>query len=107
MNSNTLTGKVANFSARRRWTVLGAWLVVLIAAFMLAGTIGEVTTSENGPGDSKLESDIARALVAERISTDENSKEYVIVEFESGTVPRLKRPIFPSFIKSPGPEGYR
>ncbi len=85
MNGSTITGKLANFSARRRWTVLGVWLLVLVAAFMLAGSIGDVTTSENGPGDSKLESDIARALVAERISTDENSKEYVIVEFESGT----------------------
>lgn len=85
MNGTGITGKLANFSARRRWTVLGAWVVVLVAAFFAAGTIGDVTTSEDGPGGSQLESEQARALVAERISTDENSKEYVIVEFESGT----------------------
>jgi RND superfamily putative drug exporter len=85
MNGTGITGKLANFSARRRWIVLGAWIVVLVAAFFAAGTIGDVTTSEDGPGGSQLESEQARALVAERISTDENSKEYVIVEFESGT----------------------
>jgi len=84
MNGTGITGKLANFSARRRWTVLGAWLVVLVAAFFAAGTIGDVTTSEDGPGGTGLESEQARALIAERISTDENSKEYVIVEFESG-----------------------
>jgi len=65
--------------------VLGAWLVILVAAFMGAGAIGDVTTSDDGSSGSGLESEQARALIAERISTDENSKEYVIVEFESGT----------------------
>ena len=85
MNGTSFTGKLANFSARRRWTVLGAWLVILVAAFFGASTIGDVTTSGDGSGASELESAQARALVAERIATEENSKEYVIVEFESGT----------------------
>jgi putative drug exporter of the RND superfamily len=85
MNGTSFTGKLANFSARRRWTVLAAWLVILVAAFFGASTIGDVTTSDDGSSGSTLESAQARALVAERISTEENSKEYVIVEFESGT----------------------
>ncbi len=85
MNGTSFTGKLANFSARRRWAMLGAWLVILVAAFIGAGSIGDVTTSDDGSSGSKLESAQARALVAQRISTDENSKEYVIVEFESGT----------------------
>ncbi len=84
MGSNTLTGKLANFSARRRWTVLGAWMVILVAAFFLAGSIGDVTTGDDGT-KSDLEYSVALALIEERISIDENSKEYVLVEFETGT----------------------
>lgn len=84
MDSMNITGKLANFSARRRWTVLGAWMVVLVAAFFAAGTIADVATTDDGTG-SNMESSVARALIAERINIDEPSKEYVLVEFETGT----------------------
>jgi hypothetical protein len=35
-----ITGKLANFSARRRWTILGAWAAALVAAFIVSGIIG-------------------------------------------------------------------
>ena len=31
MTGKNLTGRLAQLSARRRWTVLGAWVVVLLA----------------------------------------------------------------------------
>ncbi len=40
MASMNITGKLANFSARRRWTVLGVWVVVLVAAMFAAGRAG-------------------------------------------------------------------
>ena len=79
-----LTGKMANFSARHRWTVLGAWVAVLAVAFMLAGGIDDVTTGGES-GGSNMEFDVARALIAERINVGDTSSEWVIVEFETGT----------------------
>ena len=83
MTSKNLTGKLAQFSARHRWTVLGAWVVVLVAAFFVAGSIGDVTT--NNASNPHLESDIAQALIDERIDVDEPAREFVLVEFETGT----------------------
>ncbi|NQW16074.1 MAG: MMPL family transporter [Chloroflexi bacterium] len=84
MNGNNITGKLALFSARRRWIVLSAWVVILVAAFFVAGGIGDVTTNDDG-SSSQLESDIAERLISEHISVDELSQEFVLVEFESGT----------------------
>ncbi|MCH8229940.1 MAG: MMPL family transporter [Chloroflexi bacterium] len=84
MTGKTLTGKLANFSARRRWTVLGAWLGILVVAFMLAGSIGDVT-SNSSEMDTQMESSVAMTLINERLNVEEPSKEYVVVEFETGT----------------------
>ena len=84
MIGNNLTGKLANFSARRRWPMLGAWVAVLVVAFMLAGSIGDVTGNDN-QSNTGLESDIAVALIDERINVDDPAQEFVLVEFESGT----------------------
>ena len=78
MGSNNIAGKLAYFSARRRWTVLGVWLVVLVAAFFVAGGIGDATSNDGSSG-SNLESSIGSALVDERINADEPSKEFVLV----------------------------
>ena len=37
--------KLGRFSFRRRWTVLGAWLTVLVVAFALAGSLGTANDS--------------------------------------------------------------
>ena len=81
--ATNITGKLARFSARRRWTVLGAWVAALAVAFFLAGGIGDVTTSDE-TGGSNMEFDVARALIAERINVDESSQEWVVVEFSNG-----------------------
>jgi RND superfamily putative drug exporter len=83
MGSNNITGKLA-FSARRRWAVLGVWVVVLMAAMFAAGGIEDVAKSDDGSG-SNMESSVARTLINERINIDDSSQEYVLVEFENGT----------------------
>ena len=51
----SFTGRLAGFTARHGWWTLGAWVVVLVAAFLLAGQM-------NLTGDSGIESsDSARA----------------------------------------------
>ncbi len=86
MSSNNLTGKLANFSARRRWTVLGAWVVVLVAAFFVAGSIGaDTTTAASTTTNPNLESGVGKALIDERFNFDKPAEEFVMVEFETGT----------------------
>ena len=85
MTSKNLTGKLANFSARRRWTVLGAWGVVLVAAFFVAGVIGD-STSSDGSTNPNIESGVGQALIDERINVDAPAEEFIMVEFETGTV---------------------
>ena len=85
MTSNNLTGKLAHFSASRRWTVLGAWVAVLVVAFFVLGVIGnggndEITTNTN------LEAGAGQALINQRLDAGKPSEEFVLVEFESGTV---------------------
>ncbi|MCH8223509.1 MAG: MMPL family transporter [Chloroflexi bacterium] len=84
MTSKNLTGKLAHFSARRRWTVLGAWVVVLVAAFFVAGSIDDGTTNAS-TANPNLESGIGQALIDERINFDKPAEEFVMVEFETGT----------------------
>ena len=82
--SNNITGKLASFSARRRWTVLGAWAAILVAAFFVAGGIGDVTSNEN-QSNPNVESGVARALIDDRINVEEPVQEFVVVEFTDGT----------------------
>ncbi len=92
-----LTGKLANFSARHRWTIFGAWMVILVAAFFAAGSIGDVTTASDGTG-SNIESSVARSLIEKRINIDEPSQQYVLVEFEAGTANDETNRAFVSFL---------
>ncbi|MCH8135250.1 MAG: MMPL family transporter [Proteobacteria bacterium] len=83
VKSLNITGRIANFSARHRWTMLGAWVVVLVAAIFAAGSIADVTTSE--ASGSSTESGVAAALIAEHINTDDTANQFVLVEFDNGT----------------------
>jgi RND superfamily putative drug exporter len=83
-SSNNITGKLAHFSARRRWLVFGAWIATLAVAFVVAGSIGDVT-SNGDSSNTNVESAKAQVLVDERINVDEMAQEFVLVEFETGT----------------------
>ena len=95
MGSMNITGRLANFSARRRWTVLGVWLVLLMAALVAAGTIEDVTKTDDGSG-SNMESSVARTLINERVNVDTSATEYVLVGFESGTASKSSNKAFVS-----------
>ena len=95
MGSMNITGKLANFSARRRWLVLGVWVVVLMAAMVAAGSIEDVTKADDGSG-SKMESSVARTLINERINVDTSATEYVIVEFAAGIASNASNKAFVS-----------
>jgi RND superfamily putative drug exporter len=87
MGTKNLTGKLANFSARRRWTVLGAWVVALVAAFFMAGTIGDVTGGGSNT-ETNLESEVGHRLINEhfpQVESDASTVEYVLVEFENSS----------------------
>lgn len=93
MTSKNLTGKLAHFSARRRWTVLGAWVVVLVAAFFVAGVIGD-STSSDGSTNPNIESGVGQALIDERINVDAPAEEFIMVEFETGTTHDIENRAF-------------
>ncbi len=99
MGTKNITGKLANFSARRRWTILGAWIAVLAVAFMAAGSIGDLTKSDDGSA-SDLESSVGSQLIEQRINSDEPAKEYVLVEFETGTAQNAENKAFVSSLAS-------
>ena len=42
----SFTGRLAGLTARHAWLTLGAWLLVLVAAFLLSGSLN--VTSEGG-----------------------------------------------------------
>ena len=45
-SSMSFTGRVAGFTARHAWLNLGAWVLVLVGAFLLAGNLN--FTGEDG-----------------------------------------------------------
>ena len=84
MTNNNLTGKLAHFSATHRWTVLGAWIVTLVAAVLVAGVFSEGAATDNSTNPN-LEAGVGQALINERLNGDNAAQEFVVVEFETGT----------------------
>ena len=76
--------------------MLGAWMAILVLGFMLAGSIGDVTTS--GDANPHVESGVARVLIDERISGDEPAQEFVLVKFLSGTTENANNQAFVSVL---------
>jgi len=47
------TGRIAGWSARNRWAVLGGTVVLLVVAFLLSGSLGVETSEVMGTGDAR------------------------------------------------------
>ncbi len=66
------TGRLARWSAERRWRVLGAWLLALVVVTAVAGAVGGVFTTEieftNSPESQQAKRIIERARGAEPLA---------------------------------------
>lgn len=72
------------FTARRRWVVLGVWLVVLLLVGGLVRSLGAETSNNlELPGTDSLR---ASNLLAERFPPQQNGKNPIVFEVSSGKV---------------------
>ena len=86
MKLNLSTEALARASARRPWTTVGAWVVVLVAAMVLTATLlGDATTEEfaftNDPDSQR-----GNTLLEERLRGPRKSQEVVAVQSATLTV---------------------
>jgi RND superfamily putative drug exporter len=73
------TGRLARFSTRRPWTVVGLWVLLLVSAFFMAGRLGDALT-DDGELLVEIESGRADAIVNEHFDTASPPQEFVVVE---------------------------
>ena len=76
------TGRLAGFAARHPWPTLGVWLLVLVGAFMLSGSL-------NVTGEDGVETTDARrasALIQAATGEEPRAEEFVLVEANEGPV---------------------
>ena len=77
--------RLAQFSVRRPWTVVGIWAATLVVALVSASMIGEVLTTE---GKNYVETDSVRAdnLLEERLWGESPAAETIVVQSATTTV---------------------
>ena len=78
----SFTGRVAGFTARHAWLTLGAWVLALVGAFLLAGNL-------NFTGEDGVESTEARrasALIEAATGEEPRAEEFVLVEANDGPI---------------------
>lgn len=85
--STSLTGKMAGWSARRPWKVVGIWVAVLVIALVAMAVAGNRFTAEDEIR-TDLESLVADGLITERLNggVEESAQEFVIVSSDGETV---------------------
>ena len=78
----SFTGRIAGWAARHAWMILGAWVLVLVGAFLLAGNL-------NFTGEGGVESTDARrasALIEAATGEKPRAEEFVLVEANDGPI---------------------
>ena len=78
----SFTGRVAGFTARHAWPTIGAWVLVLAGAFLLAGTMNVTGEAGVETTDSRRASD----LVEEATGQEPRAEEFVLVEANEGPI---------------------
>ena len=78
----SFTGRMAGWSARHAWLTLGAWVLVLVGAFLLAGNLN--FTGEDGV--ESTEAGRASALIEEAAGEGPRAEEFVLVEANDGPI---------------------
>lgn len=83
--------RLARFSTRRPWTVIAAWVAVMVVAGVFAAGIGSALTTEFTVYDD-LEADRGQKLIDQRFETNAPPDEYVLIESGEFTVdhPRFR-----------------
>ncbi len=81
-----MTEILARVSARRPWLTIGIWLVVLVVALALAGSLLADATTTDFRLSGRYESERAAALLEDRLRGPEKLAEIVIVQSPSLTV---------------------
>ena len=76
------TGRVAGFAARHPWPTLGVWLLVLVGAFMLSGSLN--VTDEDGVETTDARR--ASAMIQAATGEEPRAEEFVLVEANEGPV---------------------
>ena len=89
----SFTARVARWSARHAWRTLGAWVLVLVGAFLLAGSM-------NVTGEGGVETTDARrasALIEAATGEEPRAEEFVLVEANEGPIDEV---LFESVVSS-------
>ncbi len=81
----SFTQRLAMLSARRPWTVIAVWLVLLVAGGALTMNLGDVLTSEFGMS-VKPESAKADDLLEDRLRGEKQGQELVLIVSDDATV---------------------
>jgi RND superfamily putative drug exporter len=93
----SFTGKIAGFSFRHKWTVLAAWLVVLVISAVAASGVGSVLTTEQkdlSGSDSAVALDLQQERFGER-----PAHETLVVRSETATA---DAPAFQALVRDLG-----
>lgn len=70
------TGRLARSAALHPWRMLGAWVVLLVAAYLAAGTMN----LDASPSTTGTEATRARDLIDQRLRQETPPEEFVVVE---------------------------
>ena len=76
------TGRVAGFAARHPWPTLGVWLLVLVGAFMLSGSLNVTGVDGVETTDARR----ASAPIQAATGQEPRAEEFVLVEANEGPV---------------------
>lgn len=75
------TGWIARASAQHPWRMLGCWVVLIVVAYVAAGSMNLVAS----PGTAGTESTRARDLIEDRLRQDTPPEEFIVIESSSWT----------------------
>ena len=75
------TARLAGFTARHAWPTLGVWVLLLVGAFVLAGSVN--LTNEGG---TETDASRARDLIIDSRGQDPLLEEFVLVEANAGPI---------------------
>ena len=86
MASRLSTQSLARSSARRPWTVIGIWLIVLVVFVALVGTLLSDALTFEFKLTNDADSVKAERLIEDRLSGPKKSHEVIIIRSDSLTV---------------------